>query len=91
MQVVRLNPILCCHIPCNSQHYFVSTSATAIPVNRCLTECDFIRETPPVYGQTEHFESTIFRNKKSSEVRSAVIAVIIKPSSGIARGELRST
>ena len=78
MQVVLLNPILCCHIPCNSQHYFVST--LAIPVNRCLSECDFIRETPPssgqvvdfeqliretppVYGQTEHFESTFFSNK----------------------------
>ena len=36
MQVVLLNPILCCHIPCNSQHFFVST--LAIPVNRCLTE-----------------------------------------------------
>ena len=75
MQVVLLNPILCCHIPCNSQHYFVST--LAIPVNRYLTECDFIRETPPssgqvvdfeqliretppVYGQTEHFESTFY-------------------------------
>ena len=43
-----------------------------------------IRETPPVYGQTEHLESTIFRNK-SSEVRMAVIAMIVKPSSGMDR------
>ena len=27
-----------CLIPRNSPHYFVSTSASAIPVNRCLTE-----------------------------------------------------
>ena len=53
---------------------------TTIPVNRCLTECDFIRvnppfhgqvvdfkqlirKTPPIYGQTEHLESTFFSNK----------------------------
>ena len=29
--------------------FFVSTSA--IPVNRCLTECDFVRKTTPFTGQ----------------------------------------
>ena len=48
MQVVRFNPILCCSILRNAPHFFVSTSA--IPVNRYLTECDFIRETPPSSG-----------------------------------------
>ncbi len=36
LTVVRLNPILGCHIPRNAPHFFVSP--TAIPVNRCLTE-----------------------------------------------------
>ena len=45
MQVVRFNPILCCSILRNEPHFFVSPSA--IPVNRYLTECDFIRKTPP--------------------------------------------
>ena len=49
MQVVRFNPILCCSILRNAPHFFVSTSA--IPVNRYLTECDFIRKTPPSTGQ----------------------------------------
>ena len=60
----------------------MSTSASAIPVNHCLTECDFIREnppssgqvidfkqlireTPPIYGQTEQLESTFYSNKVS--------------------------
>ena len=59
MQVVRLNPILCCPIPRNAPHFFVSTSASAIPVNRCLTECDFIRENPPSHGQVIHFKQLI--------------------------------
>ena len=50
MQVVRFNPILCCSILRNVPHFFVSTSA--IPVNRYLTECDFVRETPPFTGQS---------------------------------------
>ena len=37
-----------CLIPRNAPHFFVSP--TAIPVNRCLTECDFIRENPPSRG-----------------------------------------
>ena len=49
MQVVRFNPILCCSILRNAPHFFVSTSA--IPVNRYLTECDFVRKTPPFAGQ----------------------------------------
>ena len=49
MQVVRFNPILCCSILRNAPHFFVSTSA--IPVNRYLTECDFVRKTPPFTGQ----------------------------------------
>jgi hypothetical protein len=49
MQVVRLNPILCCIIPRDTPHFFVSPSA--IPDNRCLTECDFIRENLPSSGQ----------------------------------------
>ena len=43
------NPILCCSILRNAPHFFVSTSA--IPVNRYLTECDFIRKTTPLTGQ----------------------------------------
>ena len=32
--------------------FFIETlSQTAIPDNRCLTECDFIRENPPSAGQ----------------------------------------
>ena len=34
--------------------FFVSTYA--IPDNRCLTECDFIRENPPSSGQVVDFE-----------------------------------
>jgi len=49
MQVVRFNPILCCSILRNAPHFFVS--ASAIPVNRYLTECDFIRKTTPLTGQ----------------------------------------
>ena len=37
--------------------YFVSTSA--IPDNRCLTECDFIRENQPSSGQVVDFEQLI--------------------------------
>ena len=37
--------------------YFVGTSA--IPDNRCLTECDFIRENPPSAGQIVDFEQLI--------------------------------
>ena len=36
LTVVRLNPILCCHIPRNAPHFFVGP--TFIPDNRCLTE-----------------------------------------------------
>ena len=49
MRVVRFNPILCCSILRNAPHFFVNTSA--IPVNRYLTECDFIRGNPPSAGQ----------------------------------------
>ena len=54
---LRLNPILCCPIPRNSPHYFCGP--TAIPDNRCLTECDFIRKTPPSHGQIVDFEQLI--------------------------------
>ena len=37
--------------------FFVSTSD--IPDNRCLTECDFIRENPPSSGQVVDFEQLI--------------------------------
>ena len=57
MQVGRFNPILCCSILRNAPHFFVSTSA--IPVNRYLTECDFIRKTPPSTGQDGHFDQLI--------------------------------
>ena len=57
MQVVRLNPILCYIIPRDTPHFFVSTSD--IPDNRCLTECDFIRENPPSFGQVVDFEQLI--------------------------------
>ena len=46
-----------CFIPSNAPHFFVSTSA--IPVNRYLTECDFIRENPPSHGQVVHFKQFI--------------------------------
>ena len=46
-----------CFIPSNAPHFFVSTSA--IPDNRCLTECDFIRENPPSSGQVVDFEQLI--------------------------------
>ncbi len=39
----------CVSILRNAPHFFVSTSA--IPVNRYLTECDFVRKTPPFTGQ----------------------------------------
>ena len=48
-----------CLILRNSPHFFVNTSVSAIPVNRCLTECDFIRENPPSHGQVIHFEQLI--------------------------------
>ena len=57
MQVVRLNPILCASFLVTHRIFFVSPSA--IPVNRCLTECDFIRENPPFYGQVVDFEQLI--------------------------------
>ena len=44
-------------IPRNAPHFFVSS--TAIPVNHCLTECDFIRENPPSSGQVIDFEQFI--------------------------------
>ena len=60
-----------------------------------------IRKTPPVYGQTEHFESTVYSNsfmvasRKASHRKKLNIHAdstkLVKPSSGIARGELRST
>ena len=40
--------------------FFIETlSQTAIPDNRCLTECDFIRENPPSSGQVVDFEQLI--------------------------------
>ena len=60
-----------------------------------------IRETLPIYGQTEHFESTFFSNKVHGASRTAShreklnshadSTKLVKPSSRIARGELRST
>ncbi len=47
--------ILCCSILRNAPHFFVSTSA--IPVNRYLTECDFIRGNLPSHGQIAFRES----------------------------------
>ena len=83
---IQFCPILCCIIPRDTPHFFVSPSA--IPVNRCLTECDFIRENPPssgqvvdfeqlirktplVYGQTWHFESTFYSNRFMMASRTA--------------------
>ena len=73
--------------------FFVSTSA--IPDNRCLKECDFIRKTPPVYGQTWHFESTFYSNRFMVASRTAShrkklnshadLTKLVKPSSRIAR------
>ena len=60
-----------------------------------------IRETPPVYGQTELFESTFYSNRFMVASRTAShrkklniqadSQKLVKPISGIARGELRST
>ena len=33
---------------------------------------DFIRETPHVYGQTEHFESTVLSNKDHSSEQDSL-------------------
>ena len=43
--------------------FFVSTSA--IPVNRYLTECDFIRETPPFTGQVVQNQQLVRGNLPS--------------------------
>ncbi len=58
-----------------------------------------IRGTPPVYGQTELFESTFYSNRFMVASRTAsqhkklnILAdspKLVKPSSGIARVELR--
>ena len=60
-----------------------------------------IRKTPPVYGQTELFESTFYSNRfmvasqTASQRKKLNIQAdspkLVKPSSGIGRGELRST
>ena len=57
-----------------------------------------IRETPPVYGQTEHFESTVLSNKDHSSEQDSLAPQkaklhadsqkLVKPNSGIARCEL---
>ena len=54
-----------CVVPFFVTHriFFVSTSA--IPVNRYLTECDFIRETPPSTGQVVNFEQLVRGNLPS--------------------------
>ena len=46
-----------CLIPSNAPHFFVSTSA--IPDNRCLTECDFVRKPPPSHGQIIDFAQLV--------------------------------
>ncbi len=52
--------ILCCSILRNAPHFFVSTSA--IPVNRYLTECDFVRGNLPSHGQIVFSRVNCFRN-----------------------------
>ena len=42
--------------PLNPMFFIETLSQTAIPDNRCLTECDFIRENPPSSGQVIDFE-----------------------------------
>ena len=37
-------------------------SNSAIPDNRCLTECDFIRKNQPSSGQVVDFEQLIRKN-----------------------------
>ena len=104
--------------PLNPMFFIETLSQTAIPDNRCLTECDFIREnppssrqvidfeqlirkTPPVYGQTWHFESTFYSNRFMVASRTAShrkklnshadSTKLVKPSRRIARGELRGS
>ena len=45
--------------PLNPMFFIETLSQTAIPDNRCLTECDFIRENPPSSGQVIDFEQLI--------------------------------
>ena len=45
--------------PLNPMFFIETLSQTAIPDNRCLTECDFIRENPPSSGQIVDFEQVI--------------------------------
>ncbi len=45
--------------PLNPMFFIGTLSQTAIPDNRCLTECDFIRENPPFPGQVVDFEQLI--------------------------------
>ena len=40
-------------------HRILFVSPSDIPDNRCLTECDFIRENPPSSGQVVDFEQLI--------------------------------
>ena len=44
--------------PLNPMFFIETLSQTAIPDNRCLTECDFIRENPPSSGQVIDFDVT---------------------------------
>ena len=59
-----------------------------------------IRETPPVYGQTELFESTFYSNRVHGGEQDSLAPKkklnihadspkLVKPSSGMDRGELR--
>ena len=45
--------------PLNPMFFIGTLSQTAIPDNRCLTECDFIRENLPSSGQVVDFEQLI--------------------------------
>ena len=43
-----------CDVPFFVTHRIIC-GPSAIPDNRCLTECDFIRENPPFHGQVIDF------------------------------------
>ena len=107
-----------CLIPRNSPHYFVSTSASAIPVNRCLTEWILSVKTRlltdkllilkylsvkrymftdklSILSQPYSVIRIIVASRTASHRKKLNIHAdsqkLVKPNSGIARGELRST
>ena len=94
-----------CLIPRNAPHFFVSTSD--IPDNRCFTEwilsvkprlltdklfiLKYLSVKPHLFTDRLSILSQPYSVIRIIVAGRTVIAVIVKPGSGIARGELRST